>query len=347
METVNALAALRAADALLKDSGSATASLVTETLSELDLENTTSTFAAALAGEYALKQAGLPALFDDERVSAYLTKTFNNNSVPSKPVPLMEADGGDVLPSNTFSFPAPLQAYSGSLALSLGLTDVGLEPYLRMFQIAYAAQKAPWKQALRYDVPAGAKASIRYHRVAMSAWSIWRTLSGAVHDVPAQRLYLNPQPLNGEGIDMEIPVFTPAFWGWLKYNEADSTGTLAVTHVFSDTTVTLSSIASGLNTDGSPKQLVPFTEPFVLEKDATLELAGWPNKPGGTVTPQKPQLPELDDEISTGSVSLDDKLTSTSADDTISTTTRDTEDGEEMAPTPEEPEFPEGVSEEG
>ncbi len=330
MNVLNCLGALRAASDLLKEPAAEIEATIKGALAEQNLPTDGPAFAALTATEYGLRQAGLGGLHTKDAVSAYLQRIYTSNFQVSKPVPLMESTGGDTLPTGDFGFPSPLQTYVGAVALAAGLPDIGLEPYLRMFQVAYAAQKAPWKQALRYDVPAGARASIRYHRVAMAGWSIWRSISGAVHDMPAQRLHLKPVSITGTQEDMEVPVFTPKFWGWLKYNNQDSTGTLAVTHVFSETSLTLTSIATGVDNNGNPENLVTFPEPFVLEQDATLEFSGWPGKPGGTVYAQKPALPEPEDPGTTDTLSLDDQLTSPSADDTISTTTRDSEDGEEM-----------------
>ncbi len=339
MSELNVIAALRAAQKLLQEEPEEVDTLIAEQMSKINAYETTSTFAALLAGEYGLRQAGLRGLLDVSAQFSSLRSIYENNYQPFKPVPLMESTPGGTAAEGAVSFPAPLQAYVGALALSLGMPDVGMEPYLRMFQIAYAAQKAPWKQALLYDVPSASKASLRYHRVAMSAWTIWRSLSGVVHDKPSQRLYLNPQPMDASGKDMEVPVFTPDFWGWLKYNPVASTGTLSITRINGVTSPTLTSVASGISLDGTADNLVSFAQPLVLEEGATLVLDGWPGKPGGTIAPQMPELPEPAFEMTTGSLSLDDDGTTLPATDDSQTTITskaedaETSDGADLSPT--------------
>ncbi len=330
MAKLKTLAALRAAKELLQEDPSETESLISNQLSRISEAETTSTFAALFAAEFALRQSGLPNLFDDTTLGAKLRAIYEGNFQQSRPVPVMESQPEAGAPV-AVSFPALLQTYVGSLALSLGMPDIGLEPYLRMFQITYAAQKAPWKAALVYDAPAASKASLRYHRISMSAWSIWRSLSGVVYDKPSKRLYLNPQPIDASDSDMEIPVYTVDFWGWLKYNATDSTGTLSITHINSATSATLVSVAAGLGVDGVAKNLVTFSEPLVLEEGATITLDGWPKKSAGTVRTQKPQLPETVSNETTETLTLDDGSTTASdSTDNATTTSVQTSGTEEL-----------------
>jgi uncharacterized protein (DUF608 family) len=342
MSRIKALAALQVTQDILQDSSDHITTLLNTELGKINLSETTATFAPALAGVYAARAAGSRRLLDQANISAYLDKIQSENFAPSKPVPLMQAPADNAAKS-AVAAPAPLQAYVGELALQAGRSDIGLEPYLRMFQIAYGAQKAPWKQALLYDVPAAAKPSMRYHRSAMAAWSAWRGLSGVVYDRPNQRLFIHPVSITTATADMEVPVFAPSFWAWLKYNAAASTGTLAITKVIGETTPTLSSVATGIGIDGAAENLVSFPEPLTLEEGATISFDGWPGKSGATVTAAKPAPPPVPaDLLSSGSLALNDPATSnakTTGDDTESSETAhvpqsspETAEGEEMAP---------------
>ncbi len=318
MTFLNTITALKATPILLQEPATSTEAFVQPFVMGLSQE-TTSTFAALLSAEYAARQAALPSPLQPDQITKFLETLQANNFADSKPVPLMEVNTAGADTSEKFSFPAPLQTYTGAVGLAAGLAEIGLEPYVRMFQVAYAAQKAPWKQALRYEVPTAARSQIRYHRSAMAAWTLWRGMSGVVHDVPAKRLLLKPQTIGAPDSEMEVPVFTPAFWGWLKYHQNDSTGTLAITRVNPDfTSSTITSIASTITQDGTPQNLVTFAEPFMLEEGATLQLDGWPRKSDGTVTPQKPALPEPIDAITTESLSLEDFETTGSGESTTS-----------------------------
>ena len=282
---LKALAALRAADDLLGKDDAATRQTINTALKEIELPGAASTFAPMLAGDFMLRTAGLRGLFPAAQDLAYLKRIIKNNFANSKPVPLMEADNagkavaGAGEGTQMDSAPAPLQTAVGSLALSLGDAEAGLMPFMRMFQVAYAAQKAPWKQALRYDAPAGARAAMRYHRSAMSAWAVWRAVGGIVYDAPQKRIYLDPHPLTTGTQDFEIPVFTSQFRGWLKYSSEDSTGTLAITDVAPNSRITLSEVASGLGADGKPENLVKLSPPLEIEEGAVIALTNWPGGP--------------------------------------------------------------------
>jgi len=328
------VAGARAAEELLDSTDAATKQLLNQQADSVNFTQTTSTYTAMLAGEQALHAAAIPGFISSSISGEYLKKILSQNYSP-KPVPLMESGADSTVAEGVVSYPAVLQSYISPLALSLGLTEIGLEPYIRMFQIAYAAQKNPWKQALRYDVPAGATASIRYHRSSMAAWSIWRATSGVVHDVPNKRLLLSPQTIGAVNLEMEVPVFTPSFWGWLKYHQADSTGTLSIIRVNDAlATQTITSLATAITENGTPQNLVTFATPFIIEEGATLKLEGWPGKPGGTVTPEEPKVvPE-----SIPGLELDDLETTSSEASTTKTnevTTPELEQGEEMPPLPE------------
>lgn len=342
LNKVDVLAGLRAAQALLQENPSEVDRLIADQSKNIDLAQTTATFAALLGGDLALRQAGLAPLFAESSASSFVQSVLTNNFA-AKPVPALEAGADGAVTDGSVSFPALLQQSVGALGYAAGVANNSIDPYLRMFQVAYAAQKAPWKQALRYDVPLATKAVIRYHRAAMGAWGAWRALSGVVHDVPNQRLYLNPHAIDSTRPEIEMPVFTPAFWGWLKYHAGDSTGTLAVTKVNPGfTSPTLQSVAQGLNPDGTPRNLVTFTQPFVIEEGATLQLDGWPGTAGGKVHPQEPLL-NVETEESTSSLSLENEATTSTEEGTKkeksgSTTSRESEPGEEMAPTPEQDE---------
>lgn len=329
MSKLKALAGLQASQVLLEENSSAIANLIAAHSNSLHLDETSSTFAATLAGEYGARAAGLPGVVSTEQAEVYLANVIANDFTPSRPVPRMQPASTDA--SNITALP-PLQSYVGALGLILDQRDIGIEPFLRMFQVAYAAQKAPWKQALLYDAPAGARPQYRYHRSSMAAWSLWRGLSGVVYDQPNQRLYIKPTPITSATLDMELPVFTPAFWGWLKYNAAASTGTLAITKVTGSTTPTLTAIATGISMDGNPENMHQFNQPLLLEEGATINFNGWPDKPGGTATAEPPPPPILpgveQDEETSGSLELSDEKTTSSAYESQSSP--ETADGEVM-----------------
>lgn len=321
MSRLRAITALDAAAALLGEP--LDDALRKENAGKRAAEQTTATFAAMLAADYSARAAALPRHFTDAELTPLLRDLRNELFAASRPVPLMESSDG----AASVSMPTLLQPYLGAVALQAGLPDFGLEPYLRMFQIAYGAQKAPWKQALVYDTPAAAKPVLRYHRSAMGAWSIWRALSGAVYDKPNQQLFLNPVSVTTGTLELEIPVFTPDFWAWLKYDAADSTGTLSITKVLSETTPTLSAVASSLGPDGSPRDLVRFTEPVLLEEGTIMTMTGWPGA-AGSVTWERPQVQLPDDDETTASLSLDMDDDSTTP--PASQSSPETAEGEEM-----------------
>lgn len=319
LSKARAAAALDAAAALLGEPASAANGSQTKTKAMTDA--TTATFAAMLAGNYSARAAAMPALYSNAELTPLLRDLRNELFSTSKPVPLMESASG----AGGVSMPTLLQPYLGAVALQVGLPDFGLEPYLRMFQIAYGAQKAPWKQALVYDAPAAAKPVLRYHRSAMGAWSVWRALSGAVYDKPNQRLFLNPISITTGTAELEIPVLTPDFWAWLKYNAADSTGTLSITKVLAETTPTLTGVASGVSVDGTLIDPVSFTEPVLLEKGAVMTMTGWPG-PSGSATWARPQVELPPDDDTTATLNLDDGPTTP----TETQSSPETADGEEM-----------------
>lgn len=281
MVKLNTALALRASGILLEDSTAETEALARRLADEAKASALDAPFSTILAGHYTALQAGVQPIYSESDIQAILEAVHDRNFATMKPVPVMEIGDG----SDAYSYPAVLQSFVGYPALKAGSLNTGLEPYLRMFQINYAAQKAPWRQFLRYSAPSAAQASVRYHRSSLAAWSLWRALSGIVLDVPNNRLYLNPQTILGDTIEMEIPVFTPAFHGWLKFYGEDSTGTLTVTRTFQEeTTLTIRTIATGLEPNGSAQNLVELPEPFELVNGATLYLDGWPRKPDGVIS---------------------------------------------------------------
>lgn len=309
MSRLKAAAALRTTQEILGESSEAINQLIQTQIEQVSLTGE-STFAPLLSGIYAARAAGATPIMDDDTINRYLDAVHEQNFDDFKPVPLMSSTQQTV--GQRLSALAPLQSYIGALGLQSGAPEVGISPYVRMFQVAYGAQKAPWKQALLYNAPAASQPSLRYSRSAMSAWSIWRGLSGVIYDKPNQRLLIKPTSITTSTLDMEIPVFTADFWGWLQYNAAESTGTLAITRVTAETTPSLLSIASTIAIDGAPRDLVTFTEPFEIETGASLEFDGWPARPSGTVTPRKYVPPVIvEDDETTGTLTADDGTTAT------------------------------------
>lgn len=262
------------------------------------VENSESLFGNVLSGMSALRNAGYESIISDEETKKVFDNIWDKHYVTHNPVPSV-SDGDE---SPALSILNSLQAGYGAAAIQAGIVDKGIEVYMRMFKVAYAATYSPWRPSFIYSVPLASEFAYRSHPSGMAAWSIYGALSGVYLDLDNKILSLNPQVPGGlKNNELKIPVFTTAFWGWLEYNSESSTGTLSIVKVmpgFRDQSVEV--VATHLDSSG-PK--VKLNSPFTFEVGKTLKISGWPDKPGATVNVENDL--STDDAITTKSMMED------------------------------------------
>ncbi|MGI8906566.1 MAG: GH116 family glycosyl-hydrolase [Candidatus Sumerlaeaceae bacterium] len=293
-----ALATNQAATRLLSGYGSASA--------------TSSTFAAALAGDWCLRSHGSGAATSDGVATGVLTSLFAKHAQENKPVLPMEVTADNPVTRGIASFPGLLQAYLGAEAILLGAVDLGIEMFARAQEVSTRVQHSPWRQALTATVPEGTKPRLRSHMSSPAAWTVLPALSGAFLDVPTKTLYLDPKvPSSLPDHEITIPVFTSAFWGWLDYNADTSTGTLAVTKVFpAFANFEIARVAQRQDVNGaliSERRLQPS---FTLRDGELLRFEGWPARADGQLRAETPGLAAVDDTDTTETLSEDAESTS-------------------------------------
>lgn len=263
-------------------------------------QGTSGTFAAALAGDWALRSGGIAPLLEDETLSRALTQLQRRHMERFAPIVPMEIGADGSAPRGVPSFPLLLQPYLGAEAALAGFPSLGMNLYQRVQNLATRTWKAPWRLPLTATVPEGERPRLRSHLASASGFSALQAFSGAYLDVPGKVLYLNPQvpeELDGE---LTLPVFTPAFWGWLDYDARECTGTLAVTKVFAPhEEMEIRSVAQRPGADGKPVNLKQLDQPLVLRDGEVLTLTGWPCRPEGELSVSNPGMAALDEATTT------------------------------------------------
>jgi hypothetical protein len=110
--------------------------------------------------------------------------------------------------------------------------------------------------------------------IAQASWCLLPALGGLSFDLPAEILYFDPHlpsALNGE---LHIPVFTPAFVGWLDYNKSNSAGALTIRKI-TDPAVSgrfIRRVARNVGEDGKPVGEKALPAPFELREGAVLPI---------------------------------------------------------------------------
>jgi len=344
-------ASMRAASGLLHAAGQAeragiVAASATELAAKLEptlrsygqsAEATTATLAVAFAGNTALRLQGLAPLFPDEMERQALSIIQANHLAGNTPAIAVEVDRDGTVAKGVRTMPLLVQAFLGVEALAAGKADLGLQVLRRTYDVATGVNKLTWRQPGNVAVPDGTSPRVRSHTASLGAWAAMQALSGTAIDVPTKTLFVSPSvPSDFQG-EIMVPVFTTAFWGWLDYSSAESTGTLAVTKVMSGfEDFEFQRVARGTGADGKLLSEVTFEKPFKLREGEVLKFDGWPLVANGTVTVDNPEMREAEErsraereaqvqmeltsgtlEMTTGTKTLEDQSTGT--DDTETT----------------------------
>ena len=268
--------------------------------------NTSSTFAALLAGDWAARAAGVAPSVDDAVASGVLNSLEQRHLKRFHPMLPMEVSADGSVVKGLTATAGLLQAYLGAEAIRLGAVDLGLGIFSRAEEIADRVQSSPWQQPLAATVPEGTKPRLRSHMSTPAAWSALGALSGAVLDIPSKTLFLDPKiPSEMSDHEITIPVFTPAFWAWLDYNSDDSTGTLAITKVFPGyESLEIERVVQRQTADGKMVGERRLTPAFAVKDGQLLRFAGWPNRQDGKITVENPDM-KSNDTATTSSLSED------------------------------------------
>ncbi|MBA2670550.1 MAG: hypothetical protein H0U67_09280, partial [Gemmatimonadetes bacterium] len=286
-------------------------------------DGTTVTNAAALAGDWAARAAGIPSPWPDDTAGAALHALYQRHvqAFPGPAIPMEAPANGESLPGDTSSLPALMDSYLAGAALQLGFPDQGMDILSRSYKVLYEVSRNAWHQSRRYNAPEGNRARSRQHRTASAAWNALPALAGFALDLPAGRLLLDPKvPTALEG-RLHVPIFTPRFWAWLDYDASASTGTLSILRTFesegSTAPVTITRVGRRLAHDGSVTGESELEPPAEFHEGASFNL----DFHGGRLRLSLILPPEPEAEETTSTLDLDDlttavdELTSTSVEE--------------------------------
>lgn len=234
-------------------------------------EVTSSSFVASLAGDWLTRVSALPPTLPDEIAASATQAIITRHLDKFHPVPPMEVET-DGSPHTSTCFILQNEPYLGCEAIYTGFADAGLDMLSRVYQASFSINKNPWDQSLAYKAPSGQKGGLRCYMTAPATWHALPALTGFSLDLPNETLYLDPHipaAMNGE---LHVPLFSPAFWAWLDYSEAASTGTLRIVKTFPGDAATTTSqpenvirrIAKRVGYDGKPVGEKVLEKPFVI-----------------------------------------------------------------------------------
>lgn len=235
-------------------------------------ESTSTSFVAALAGDWMARSTGLPPTLPDDLASTAISAILQKNIAPFKPVPAMEVttEGLEVVHD---CYLAQLEPYVGCEAIYLGDPDGGLDVISRMYDVAYKVSANAWGQSLNYHSPEAGQSRLRSYMTAPATWHVLPALTGIALDVPNKTMFFNPQIPTAMKGELHVPVFTPIFWGYLDYSAADRHGTLAITKVFPEHGErTIERIARHVDVDGRLVDEKVLPKPFVIRENEVLQL---------------------------------------------------------------------------
>jgi uncharacterized protein (DUF608 family) len=233
---------------------------------------TSSSFVAALAGDWLARLSGLPSTLPDDLASTAITAIVQRHLNAFKPVPPMEVSPEGTLVNNQ-CFILQDEPYVGCEAIYRGLVDAGLEMLSRVYQVAFELNKNPWDECLNYGAPGGEQRGLRSYMTAPAAWHVLPALAGFSLDLPGKTLFLDPKVPSSMHGELHIPIFSQTFWAWLDYSSATSTGTLKIVRVFpAQGQQTIERVVKYMDFNGNPVGERKLNPPFAIQKDAVLPI---------------------------------------------------------------------------
>jgi uncharacterized protein (DUF608 family) len=192
-------------------------------------------FQGGLAGEWALRQAGLPPLLAPDRLQSHLewqhkslvqTPLAGGGNDAGLPLPLNAADvDGNEIPVKIISrwrvrglnYIAQQIAFQAQTAISAGRVGEGLQ-LIRMVINKVSAEGYPW------DIGKVGRPGY-VHMSHPILWATLQALAGAWIDRTRRSFGLDPQPLPGES-RLRLPIFFPGLWLALDWDFSAGRGTL-------------------------------------------------------------------------------------------------------------------------
>lgn len=208
----------------------AAASMLVKVADPLRGKRAETSFASALAGDWAARAAGLgpalPVAITRPAVEAIVRRHFG----PGYGAPPIEVDIGG-RPSSPLTVTPPLAAHVGCEAVAVGQTTQGLQVLHQLMDTAWGQARNPWGQALFAYVADARPAGSGSTAAAAAAWSALAAVTGFAYFPADGTAVFEPRTVPEMQGRLSAPVFTPAFWGWIDYSEKSTSGTLKVLRV--------------------------------------------------------------------------------------------------------------------
>ncbi|MBX7246716.1 MAG: hypothetical protein K1X53_14560 [Candidatus Sumerlaeaceae bacterium] len=228
--------------------------------------------ALALAGDLSVRAAGLPPIFAEDFALTATRALLAVCTDRFRPAAATETDtlGRPASPKTLLPL---IDAFLGCEAIALGDVDAGLGVLRRSLDALYESGRNPWGQSLVSETPGGKPVALRSTMAAMAAWNALFALSGVTFDHTSETLTFRPRVPSSCRGELHIPVFTPAFWGWLDYNDRATTANLTIVKVFPEYgDVHIRRIVYGYGPDGGAQaEWVP-AAPMAVAPDKVLPL---------------------------------------------------------------------------
>ncbi len=235
-------------------------------------------FTAQLAGDWLMREIGLPGVVSVPETQTSLESLLNVNGRRS-PWVLADEFMPDGSAHNNYCWFTYQATYFAGLAMAEGWADDAMEVAWRIYEGVYHYYKIPWGMYINIsptlkDSPQGGAS----YMSTMAAWWWLYQLAGASLDVPGQTLWLSPRPPTSLG-ELHMPLCFPRVWFWLDYAPAKNVFRIKVLRQFGEPVVFK-------RVGGDPNAAaVELATPFTAQQDAVLDLMPW-HKKLVTVTPR-------------------------------------------------------------
>ena len=236
-------------------------------------------FAGQLAGEWVVRQLGLPSVLPEPHVREALQTLYrlNGNQERFRLMPIQVRHDG-TLPERKYAWhawPQYSMVFVDCLALHLGMREPALENVRAFDRVVHEVNRSPWATTLWHDARTGEPdfggfMGLDWYMNAPAVWWVLPALSGVGLDVPSGELRLNPPTLK-KGETLSWPVVTPLLFGRISLSFAGETPgvELTVHRFWGDVPVALRS----LKVNGSS---IALTTPLLLEEGTRVR---WPLPP--------------------------------------------------------------------